>query len=145
MRFAFAVSLIALAATVAACSPSEPSGGTGAEATPQVVTPASVEPQAVEAAETTPATPQLPQASGPVRQANDPYYVSAAAAVAARADRHDISRAKNVILFIGDGMGISTITAARIHAGQQAGVDGESYAPRHGHIASYGAFQNLFQ
>ncbi len=32
-----------------------------------------------------------------------------------------------MILFIGDGMGISTITAARIYAGQQKGLDGESY------------------
>ena len=30
-------------------------------------------------------------------------------------------RAKNVILFIGDGMGISTVTAARIYAGQKQG------------------------
>ncbi|UAB78627.1 alkaline phosphatase [Erythrobacter sp. SCSIO 43205] len=34
-------------------------------------------------------------------------------------------RAKNVILFIGDGMGISTITAARIYAGQKRGASGE--------------------
>jgi len=33
--------------------------------------------------------------------------------------------AKNVILFVGDGMGISTITAARIFEGQQQGIDGE--------------------
>ncbi len=33
--------------------------------------------------------------------------------------------AKNVILFVGDGMGISTITAARIFEGQQKGLDGE--------------------
>ncbi|KAJ8320704.1 hypothetical protein KUTeg_002291, partial [Tegillarca granosa] len=33
--------------------------------------------------------------------------------------------AKNVILFIGDGMGISTITAARILRGQQQGNSGE--------------------
>jgi alkaline phosphatase len=33
--------------------------------------------------------------------------------------------AKNVILFVGDGMGISTITAARIFEGQHKGVDGE--------------------
>lgn len=31
-------------------------------------------------------------------------------------------RAKNVILFIGDGMGVSTVTAARILAGQQPGI-----------------------
>ncbi len=36
------------------------------------------------------------------------------------------NRAKNVILFVGDGMGISTITAARIFEGQRRGVDGES-------------------
>ncbi len=34
-------------------------------------------------------------------------------------------RAKNVILFVGDGMGISTVTAARILEGQLAGGDGE--------------------
>lgn len=39
---------------------------------------------------------------------------------------HAAERAKNVILFIGDGMGVSTITAARIFEGQQRGVDGAS-------------------
>lgn len=34
-------------------------------------------------------------------------------------------RAKNVILFVGDGMGISTITAARIYDGQKRGMTGE--------------------
>jgi alkaline phosphatase len=34
-------------------------------------------------------------------------------------------RAKNVILFVGDGMGVSTVTAARILEGQLRGVDGE--------------------
>lgn len=34
-------------------------------------------------------------------------------------------RAKNVILFIGDGMGVSTITASRIFDGQQKGGHGE--------------------
>ena len=34
-------------------------------------------------------------------------------------------QAKNVILFVGDGMGISTITAARILEGQQRGQPGE--------------------
>lgn len=36
-------------------------------------------------------------------------------------------RAKNVILFIGDGMGVSTVTAARIYAGQKLGQTGEEY------------------
>ena len=35
---------------------------------------------------------------------------------------------RNVILFLGDGMGVSTVTAARILAGQQQGRDGEEYA-----------------
>lgn len=35
------------------------------------------------------------------------------------------SKAKNIILFIGDGMGISTVTGSRIFEGQQRGVDGE--------------------
>lgn len=33
--------------------------------------------------------------------------------------------AKNVILFLGDGMGISTVTAARIYKGQQQNKTGE--------------------
>ncbi|MCP9222000.1 alkaline phosphatase [Erythrobacter sp. LQ02-29] len=37
-------------------------------------------------------------------------------------------QAKNVILFIGDGMGISVITATRILAGQRQGQTGEEYA-----------------
>ena len=36
-------------------------------------------------------------------------------------------KAKNVILFIGDGMGVSTVTAARIYAGQKKGQSGEEY------------------
>jgi alkaline phosphatase len=36
-------------------------------------------------------------------------------------------KAKNVILFIGDGMGVSTVTAARIYAGQKNGQSGEEY------------------
>ncbi len=35
--------------------------------------------------------------------------------------------AKNIILIIGDGMGVSTVTAARILAGQQKGLKGEEY------------------
>lgn len=35
--------------------------------------------------------------------------------------------AKNIILFIGDGMSLGTITAARIYTGQESGEDGESY------------------
>ena len=35
------------------------------------------------------------------------------------------NKAKNVILFVGDGMGVSTLTAARILQGQQLGKSGE--------------------
>lgn len=35
--------------------------------------------------------------------------------------------AKNIILFIGDGMGVSTVTAARIFAGQQLDKSGEEH------------------
>lgn len=66
------------------------------------------------------------QGATPV-QAGDSYYKSAAASVTARADGRRFGKAKNVILFVGDGMGISTVTAARIHAGQLKGADGESY------------------
>ncbi|MBT8069326.1 MAG: alkaline phosphatase, partial [Gammaproteobacteria bacterium] len=43
----------------------------------------------------------------------------------APADRAEVSAAKNVILFIGDGMGVSTVTAIRIFDGQQKGMLGE--------------------
>jgi alkaline phosphatase len=38
---------------------------------------------------------------------------------------YNTNAAKNVIMFIGDGMGISTITAARIYQGQKRGQLGE--------------------
>ena len=40
----------------------------------------------------------------------------------------NVRRAKNVILFVGDGMGISTVTAARIREGQLRGQNGEENA-----------------
>ena len=36
-------------------------------------------------------------------------------------------RARNVIVFLGDGMGFTTVAAAHIYAGQKLGVDGESH------------------
>ncbi|KAL8622192.1 hypothetical protein ACOMHN_052994 [Nucella lapillus] len=39
--------------------------------------------------------------------------------------RHNLGVAKNVILFVGDGMGVSTVTAARIYKGQRDGRPGE--------------------
>lgn len=59
--------------------------------------------------------------------AGDSYYKASSEAVDLRIAQRGMKPAKNVILFVGDGMGISTITAARIYAGQSAGVDGESF------------------
>ncbi len=49
----------------------------------------------------------------------------------------DPQQAKNVILFIGDGMGISTITAARIYEGQKRGETGEE------NLLSFEHFDNV--
>lgn len=46
-------------------------------------------------------------------------------------------KAKNIILFIGDGMGVSTVTAARIFEGQSLGLDGEE------HVLSWEKFANV--
>lgn len=43
------------------------------------------------------------------------------------ADKPNNRKARNVIIFIGDGMGVATLTAGRIFEGQQLGLDGESY------------------
>jgi len=43
----------------------------------------------------------------------------------AKREQPVMGHAKNVILFLGDGMGISTVTAARILEGQQHGMAGE--------------------
>ncbi|MGL4543806.1 MAG: alkaline phosphatase, partial [Polymorphobacter sp.] len=51
---------------------------------------------------------------------SDPYWTLGRKALAARLQAMNRpARARNVILFIGDGMGISTITAARIFDAQQ--------------------------
>lgn len=69
--------------------------------------------------------------AGPARapldapQARDAYF-RAGAARAAQGPSSE--RAKNVVIFVGDGMGVTTVTAARIFAGQRAGRDGESNA-----------------
>jgi alkaline phosphatase len=61
------------------------------------------------------------------QQSADAYYVDAQAAIEAKIAARGVQPAKNVILFIGDGMSIPTVTATRIYAGQKRGVDGESY------------------
>jgi len=61
------------------------------------------------------------------QQAADNYYVNAQAAIDAKIAQRGVKPAKNVILFVGDGMSVPTVTAARIYAGQKRGLDGESY------------------
>ena len=60
-------------------------------------------------------------------QVNDSYFKQAQAELDKIAARQpNTGKAKNVILFVGDGMSVTTVTAARIFDGQQKGVDGES-------------------
>lgn len=60
-------------------------------------------------------------------QTNDSYYRDAQQELATKlAQKTNTNRAKNIILFVGDGMGVSTLTAARIYNGQKHGIDGES-------------------
>jgi alkaline phosphatase len=62
-----------------------------------------------------------------IPQADDNYFRSAQETLQQRlAQRPNTSRAKNVIIFVGDGMSIPTVTAARIYAGQKQGRDGVS-------------------
>lgn len=90
------------------------------------------------------ATPPAPLRPGVVpKQAGDLYYVAAAAAVQARIDQRGLKPAKNVILFIGDGMSIPTVTAARIYAGQKRGIDGEVLFADHGNTAKHGAVEDV--
>jgi len=53
------------------------------------------------------------------------FATGRAAAKRARTLAPQAGTARNVILFLGDGMGLSTITAARILKGQLRGASGE--------------------
>lgn len=61
-----------------------------------------------------------------IAQASEPGFQSAASRAKASA-MPKRPRARNVIVFVGDGMGVATVTAARIFAGQRLGQDGESH------------------
>jgi alkaline phosphatase len=73
------------------------------------------------------ATGAAAQAPDPAAtRAADPWFRAGEKAIAeARVLTPRSIRARNVILFIGDGMNVTTVTAARILAGQQAGASGE--------------------
>lgn len=68
----------------------------------------------------------------PDGQLNSPWFTDAQLVQTQRLQRQPTETAKNVILFIGDGMGVSTLTAARILAGQRDGQPGEEGYPKRG-------------
>jgi len=62
------------------------------------------------------------------QETSEQWYQAGATAVArniARLGDRRLPKARNVILFVGDGMSLSTVTAARILEGQLAGATGE--------------------
>ncbi|XP_019641776.1 PREDICTED: alkaline phosphatase-like [Branchiostoma belcheri] len=69
------------------------------------------------------------RATAPTDQERTPEYWSdmarASLAAALRLQTLNTNVAKNVVLFLGDGMGVSTVTTARILKGQKAGNPGE--------------------
>ena len=71
---------------------------------------------------------QTSQPQFPVKRQETPqtWKQNGEAAIAARKNQKNYkSKAKNVILFVGDGMGVSSVTAARILEGQIRGESGE--------------------
>jgi len=61
----------------------------------------------------------------PDHQTNNPWFMDAVKKIKSKPVFAGEKRAKNVILFVGDGMGVSTVTAARILEGQLKGMQGE--------------------
>src|SRR5918997_771611 len=62
----------------------------------------------------------------PAGEGREQWYSDGRRAVEeAKRLRAQTGRAKNVILFVGDGMGVATVTAARILEGQRRGASGE--------------------
>jgi alkaline phosphatase len=62
----------------------------------------------------------------PVSETAESWFESGQAELERALQRtQNTNQAKNIILFVGDGMGISTVTAARIFAGQLQGSAGE--------------------
>ena len=65
--------------------------------------------------------------AGPAAGGENPWHRQGREAVArARAHAGAAARARNAIVFLGDGMGLTTVTAARILEGQFRGTPGEA-------------------
>ncbi len=67
----------------------------------------------------------LVPSAGPSAAGEDWQTKGRAALARARALAPAAGRARNVVLFVGDGMGVSTVTAAGILEGQLRGESGE--------------------
>ncbi|OYW82079.1 MAG: alkaline phosphatase, partial [Asticcacaulis sp. 32-58-5] len=69
------------------------------------------------------------QAAAPLKdKTQNVYFIDGKASLNEALKRvPNVSRAKNVILFIGDGMGVNSVTAGRILAGQSHGDIGTTY------------------
>jgi alkaline phosphatase len=61
----------------------------------------------------------------PEHQTDNAWYSDAQSKLTEKLVTNNQFKAKNVILFVGDGMGVSTLTSARIHTGQLEGGLGE--------------------
>lgn len=61
----------------------------------------------------------------PDYQTSNPWYTDSKSRMETKLQQSTTNKAKNVILFVGDGMGVSTLTAARILDGQLKGNSGE--------------------
>ncbi len=76
------------------------------------------------------AAPALAQTS--IAQADDPWFTAAQDTIAAHmAAQPNTSRAKNVILFTGDGNGVGTNYAIRLFEGQMNGGTGDDFVQPH--------------
>ena len=76
--------------------------------------------------------------AGEEKTSTNTWFTSGQEAIERRlAQRANVKSARNIILFIGDGMGVSTVTAARILDGQSKGTQGEK------NILSFETFPNV--
>ena len=71
-------------------------------------------------------TMTVAQTNAVVTQSQDPYFINGTERLQHElAVRPITTRAKNIILFVADGNGVSTVFATRVYEGQQRGMTGE--------------------